>query len=42
MAQYNYIQTFYADKEAVSGVAEIMLTSVDLFFKSKPYFEALS
>ena len=40
MAQYNYIQTFYADKEAVSGVSEIMLTSVDLFFKSKPYFDA--
>lgn len=40
MSQYNYIQTFYADKEAVANAAEIMLTSLDLFFKSKPYSES--
>lgn len=34
--QYNAIQTFYADPEAVNGAAEIMLTSVELFFKKKP------
>lgn len=33
---YSSIQTFYADPEAVGGAGEIMLTSVDLFFKSKP------
>ncbi len=34
--QYNAIQTFYADPESVNGAAEIMLTSVELFFKRKP------
>lgn len=34
--QYNAIQTFYTDPEAVNGAAEIMLTSVELFFKKKP------
>lgn len=33
---YNFIQTFYADDEAVNKSTEIMLTSIDLFFKSKP------
>lgn len=35
-ALYNYIQTFYADYEAVNKSPELMVTSVDLFFKSKP------
>jgi hypothetical protein len=34
--QYHAIQTFFADPEAVNGAAEIMLTSVELFFKKKP------
>lgn len=33
---YSHIQTFYADPDAVGGAGEITLTSVDLFFKSKP------
>ena len=35
-AVFDYIQTFYLDKDRVSGAAEILMTSVDLFFKSKP------
>lgn len=34
--QYNTIQTFFVDPEAVNGAAEVMLTSVDLYFKKKP------
>ena len=34
--QYNTIQTFYVDPEAVNGASQVMLTSVDLYFKKKP------
>jgi len=34
--QYNYIQTFYADPEIVNKASAVSLTSLDLFFKSKP------
>ena len=37
---FDYIQTFYVNPDAVSNAAEIMLTSVDLFFKSKPVQDA--
>lgn len=33
---YNYIQTFYVNAEAVDNSPEVMLTSVVLYFKSKP------
>ncbi len=33
---FDVIQTFYADKKAVSNASEVALTSIDLFFKSKP------
>jgi len=36
MSNFDYIQTFYVDPEIVANSAEIMLTSVDLFFKTKP------
>lgn len=36
MATFDYIQTFYVNPDTVANAAEIMLTSVDLFFKSKP------
>ena len=36
MATFDYIQTFYVNPETVANAAEIMLTSVDLFFKAKP------
>jgi hypothetical protein len=36
-ALYNYIQTFFGDYEAVNKSPEFMVTSIDLFFKSKPY-----
>jgi hypothetical protein len=36
MASFDYIQTFYVNPDTVANAAEIMLTSVDLFFKSKP------
>ena len=35
-ALYNYIQTFFADYEAVNKSPELMVTSINLFFKSKP------
>ena len=35
-AVYNYIQTFYVDRDRVNAAAEIMLTSIDLYFKAKP------
>jgi hypothetical protein len=38
MADYNFIQTFYVNPEAVDNAATVMLTSVELFFKSKPDF----
>lgn len=33
---YNYIQTFFVNAEAVDNSPEVMLTSVVLYFKSKP------
>lgn len=33
---YNLIQTFYADPEIVNNEKDISITSVDLFFKTKP------
>ncbi len=38
MADYNFIQTFYVNPEAVDNAATVMLTSVELFFKSKPNY----
>ena len=40
MAAFDYIQTFYVNSDTVANAAEIMLTSVDLFFKSKPVQDA--
>lgn len=34
--QFNLAQTFYLDPDAVSGTSEIFLTSIELFFKTKP------
>lgn len=36
MAAFDYVQTFYVNPDTVANAAEIMLTSVDLFFRSKP------
>lgn len=36
MALFDYIQTFYVNPDTVANASEIMLTSVDLFFKAKP------
>ena len=36
MSTFDYIQTFYVNPDTVANATEIMLTSVDLFFKSKP------
>jgi hypothetical protein len=36
MAAFDYIQTFYVNPDTVASAAEIMLTSIDLFFKAKP------
>ena len=36
MSTFDYIQTFYVNPDTVASAAEIMLTSVDLFFKAKP------
>ena len=33
---YDYIQTFYVDPEAVDNAGAVMLTHVELFFRSKP------
>jgi hypothetical protein len=33
---FNYIQTFYVNPERVANAAEVMLTSVEVSFKSKP------
>ena len=35
-AFYDYIQTFYVVPDAVNGSTETMITSLNLFFKSKP------
>lgn len=35
-ALFDYIQTFYINPETVNSASEVMLTSVELFFKSKP------
>lgn len=36
ITEYSMVQTFYADPEAVNKSSEITLTSIDLYFKSKP------
>jgi hypothetical protein len=36
MSTFDYIQTFYVNPDTVANASEIMLTSIDLFFKSKP------
>ena len=36
MSAFDYIQTFYVNPDTVASASEIMLTSVDLFFKAKP------
>lgn len=36
MPNYQYIQTFYVNPGAVENATDVLLTSVDLFFKSKP------
>ena len=33
---FSLIQTFYADPEIINNASEVTLTSVDLFFKTKP------
>ena len=40
MSTFDYIQTFYVNPDTVANAAEIMLTSVDLFFKTKPVINA--
>lgn len=35
-AFYDLIQTFYVVPDAVNGASEVLLTSTDLFFKTKP------
>lgn len=35
-AIFDYIQTFFVDRNAVNDAAEILLTSVEVFFKGKP------
>lgn len=36
MSTFDYIQTFYVNPDAVANASEVMLTSIDLFFKAKP------
>ena len=36
MSTFDYIQTFYVNPDTVASAAEVMLTSVDLFFSAKP------
>lgn len=36
MSAFNYIQTFYVNPDTVASATDVMLTSIDLFFKSKP------
>jgi hypothetical protein len=33
---FNYIQTFYVNPQTVANAPEVMLTSIDVFFKAKP------
>lgn len=40
MSGFNYIQTFYVNPQTVADAPEIMLTSVEVFFKSKPQLGA--
>lgn len=40
MSTFDYIQTFYVNPDIVANAAETMLTSIDLFFKSKPIEDA--
>lgn len=40
MSTFDYIQTFYVNPDTVANAAEIMLTSIDLFFKTKPAVNA--
>jgi hypothetical protein len=36
MAQFNYIQSFIIRKNTVNSAPQVLLTSVDLYFKNKP------
>jgi hypothetical protein len=36
MSAFNFIQTFYVDPDTVANAPEIMLSSIDVFFKTKP------
>jgi hypothetical protein len=36
MSGFNYIQSFYVNPDAVANAPEVMLTSIDVYFKSKP------
>jgi len=36
MSGFNYIQTFYVNPQTVASAPEVMLTSIDVFFKAKP------
>jgi hypothetical protein len=36
MSGFNYIQTFYVNPQTVANAPEVMLTSIDVFFKAKP------
>jgi hypothetical protein len=40
MSGFNYIQTFYVNPQTVANAPEIMLTSIEVFFKSKPQLGA--
>ena len=39
-AYFDVIQTFYVNSDAVNNATEIMLTSLDLFFRTKPSLTA--
>lgn len=36
MSTFDYIQTFYVNPDTVANATDVMLTSIDLFFKTKP------
>ena len=36
LTQFDYIQTFYVNPEAMNNAGSALITSVDLYFKSKP------
>lgn len=40
--KFDVLQTFYVDSTAVAGSSEIFLTSIEVFFKSKPTSSAIS